>query len=270
MGGMPVSVLTEAAIRVLLKDADLEAMKEFSVESGVIVTPSARAWLLDNKIDLIIGDKRVLKAPAPPQAKPCDPPESALPSPEKPLRYRILGGGFCDEKPEHLTALRGTTLVPKDHRIIKLRGRFDSLEAKILETQLAFRRLGIEKGIADLADTLAFVRELLRCEVLDQPLGPMLLFGMDEAEIRSRSHAPKKFYGIPHFFASVDDGEAVVLLNSLRTAVRETEIAAYEAFKTEGGEPLREDIGRALNRLSSAFYVMMFRAKTKEYDHERE
>jgi ethanolamine utilization cobalamin adenosyltransferase len=94
----------------------------------------------------------------------------------------------------------------------------------------------------------------------------MLLFGMDEAELRSRSHTPKKYYGIQHFFASVEDGEAVVLLNCLRAEAREVELVAYEAFKTEDGEPKRPDIIRALNRLSSAYYIMMFKAKTKEYD----
>lgn len=261
-----MSVLTEAALRVLLKDADLEAMKEYRVESGVIVTPSARAWLLDNKIDLVIGDRRVVKAPAPPRATPCDPPESALPSPAKPARYKRLGGGYFDEKPEHLTALRGTVLVEKTHRVIRLRGCIDSLEAKILEAQLAFLRLGLPKGAADLAETLELARGIMRAEVLGEELPPLWLFGMDDAEIRSRSHTPNKYYGIPHFFASVEDGEAVVLLNSLRAAAREAEIAACEAFKTECGEPERPDLIRALNRLSSAYYVMMFRAKTKEYE----
>ena len=48
--------------------------------------------------------------------------------------------------------------------------------------------------------------------------------------------------------------------------MREVEIAAYTAFKDENGVPTRGDIARALNRLSSLFYVMMFRAKTGEYE----
>lgn len=276
-----MSVITEAALRVLLKDEDLEAMKEYRVPGDVIVTPSARAYLIDNKIDLVIGDKRVIRNPSlaeekpPPRKRPLptgDTREAAdikpsLPPFEKPGRYESLYGGFFEEKPEHMTALHGAILVFKDHKRIKFRGRLDSLESKIMETQLAYRRMGLEKGVADLADVLQYVRGILRAEVLDTPLEPLYVMGMDEAEIRSRSHNPKKFYGIPHFMPSIDDGEAVVLLNSLRSAVREVEIYAYEAFKTETGVPERSDIGMALNRLSSVFYVMMFRAKSKEYEN---
>jgi ethanolamine utilization cobalamin adenosyltransferase len=43
-----------------------------------------------------------------------------------------------------------------------------------------------------------------------------------------------------------------VRLNSLRTASRETELAAA-AFKDTDGKPVREDIIKALNRISSRF-----------------
>ncbi len=274
-----MSVLTEAALRLVLKDADLEAMREFHVESGAIVTPSARAWLMDHKIDLLIGEKRVVKAvqqEKPENQKPVPKTEPtagggteqeapALPEFKKPGRYRLLGGGYFDEKPEHMTALRGTVLVEKSHRAIRLRGRIDSLEAKITWTQLELQKLGLNKAVAELGETLEFVRQIMRAEVLGEELPPMLLFGMDEAEIRSRSHTPKKYYGIQHFFASVEDGEAVVLLNMLRAESREVELAAFEAFKREDGEPERPDIIRALNRLSSAYYVMMIKARAKEY-----
>ena len=260
-----MSVLTEAALRALLKDADLENMKEYRVESGVIVTPSARSWLLENKINLIIGSGCAARAAGPRQnpAEPSKP--EALPSPKKPARYKLLGGGYLDEKPEHMTALHGTALVCKSHRLIRLRGSLDSLMARILEVQLAFQRLGLLKGIDDLAETLTLVRSIMRAEILGEALVSPCLFGMDEAELRSRSHTPQKYYGLPHFFASFEDGEAVVLLNSLRTASRKVELEACGAFETESGEPSRPDIIAALNRLSSAYYVMMFRAKAKEY-----
>lgn len=276
-----MSVITEAALRVILKDADLSTMKEYRVEAGVIVTPAAKAWLVDNKIDLIVGDKRIIRNPTisndPPRpsgdtpaapAAAADPDEkpSALPKFEKPARYESLYGGFYYEKPEHMTALYGNILAFKDHKVFRLRGLLDSLDGKIVETQLAFQRLGLKKGVAELAEVHSWVKEILRCEVLGEPLQPVELFGMDEAELRKRSHTPKKYYGIRHFSASLEDGEAVILLNRLRTEVREVELAAYEAFKKENGEPERPDLIRALNRLSSVFYVMMFKAKSKEYE----
>lgn len=265
-----MSVLTEAALRVLLKDADLDTMTEYRVEKGVIVTPSARAWLTDHKISLIIGDKTAIKNPALPAKELTKEPEekSVLPDFEKPARYLALGGGYYDKKPEHMTALHGNVLVNKDHPRIAFRGKIDSLQASITWTQLAFQRLGLTKGVAALGEVLRYVQDILRCEVLDQPLEEMRLFGLSEAELQSRSHTPKKYYGLPHFAASVSDGEAVILLNLLRTAVREAELIAYSAFRQKDGTPEREDIIRALNRLSSVFYVMMFEAKTGGYADE--
>ncbi len=266
-------MITEATLRVLLKDADLASLGEYRVEEGTIVTPSARAYLIDNKIGLFIGDKCVItpqrdepaeKPAARPRQRAQDEPSFPLDF-APPARYHGPGGGFFDEKPEHMTAVRGTTLVYKDHPVIVLRGKIDSFESKLIGTQLALRKSGMEKCVADLGEVLTYVRNLLRAEVTEEELAPMALLGMDDMEIRARSHKPKQFYGMGHFMPSVDDGEAVVLLNELRSAVREVEIAAYTAFKDENGVPTRTDIARALNRLSSLFYVMMFRAKTGEY-----
>ena len=238
---MPVSVLTEAALRILLKDEDLDALKEYRVAADVIVTPSARGYLTDHKIDLIIGDKKVIKNP---QSK-----ESAQSG--KP-------------KPEYMTSLRAGELVYKDHKIIKLRGKIDSFEAKTLETQLAFRRAEYYELERNLAETLGYVRAVMRAEVRGEELTPMKLFGMDEEELRDRSHHPMKYFGLPHFMpVTVDEGEAVLALNVLRTMAREMEITAYEAFKTESGTPDREDIITGLNRLSSALHVLMFKAKQR-------
>lgn len=268
-----MSVITEAALRVLLKDEDLDALKEYCVDSGVIVTPSARAYLTDHKIDLIIGDKRVIRnpaggeekaSPAAPNAAPAVEENGALPAFSKPVCYESLYGGCFDEKPEHMTALHGKILVYKNHKRIRLRGRLDSLQAAIISAQILFCRLGLEKGAADLETVLTFTKEMMRSEVLDEPLRPVQLLGMDEAQIREHSHHPKKYYDMPHFAASVDDGEAVAALNALRCLVREVEIAALEAFE-QPGEPEHMDILRGLNRLSSVFYVMMFKAKAKEY-----
>jgi ethanolamine utilization cobalamin adenosyltransferase len=260
-----MGVLTEAVLRLLLKDADLEAMDEYRVESGVIVTPAARSWLLENKIDLVVGDKRVTRAAAPQKSPAMPAGHDASPARDR-ARHKLPGGGHLDKKPEHMTSLHGSTLVCKSHGIIRLRGKLDSLAAKIVEVQLAFQRLGLQKGIEDLEEALAFVRGIIRAEFLEEALAPVCLFGMDEAELRRRSHTPKEFYDIPHFFTSIHDGEAVVLLNSLRAASREVELEACKAYHADDCEAQRPDIICALNRLSSAFYVMMFRAKTKEYD----
>ena len=245
-----MSVLTEAALRVLLKDEDLDALKEYRVAADVIVTPSARSYLTDHKIDLLIGDKRVIKNPQSGER---------AQSSEAAQKQTAVETGV---KPEYMTSLRAGELVYKDHKIIKLRGKIDSFEARTLETQLGFRRSGRDELEGYLAEVLEYTRAIMRAEVIGEPLPPMNLFGMGEEEIRSSSHHPMRHFGLRHFMpVTADDGEAVLSLNTLRTMAREAEIAACEAFKTESGAPDREDIIMGLNRLSSALYVLMFKAK---------
>ena len=245
-----MSVLTEAALRILLKDENLAALKEYRVAEGVIVTPSARGYLTDHKIDLIIGDKRVIKNPSGKDGTQSDEPVKK--------QQMILTG----DKPEYMTSLRAGELVYKDHKTVKLRGKIDSFEAKTLETQLAFRKAGYGELESCLAEVLDYARAIMRAEVRGEELPPLQLFGMDEKDIRDSSHHPMKHLGIQHFMpVTVDDGEVVLALNTLRTIVREVEIAACEAFQTESGAPDREDIIMGLNRLSSALYVLMLKAR---------
>jgi ethanolamine utilization cobalamin adenosyltransferase len=264
-----VSILTEAALRVQLKDADLDAMREFRVTEDVIVTPSAKAYLMDHRISLIVGDRYVIKAPRR-ESRGADSFGENRPAVrvgKKASRYPGTDGGKDDAKPEYMTALRGTALVHKNHPIIRLRGKIDSLEARLLETQCDFLRRGLNKAAGDLGDILDFVRGLMRAEVLEEPLPEVSVLGMDARELRARSHNPQKYFGVPHFMPILaEDGEAVLTLNALRTMSREVELSACEAFCGENGVPEREDIVMALNRLSSLFYIMMLRFKAKEYD----
>lgn len=88
---------------------------------------------------------------------------------------------------------------------------------------------------------------------------------MDEKELRERSHNPKKYYQMTHFMPDYTMGNAVIRLNKIRTMVRETELAAFLAFKEADYSIKRPDIIQALNRLSSLFWILMFRVRTNEY-----
>ena len=59
-------------------------------------------------------------------------------------------------------------------------------------------------------------------------------------------------------------GRDFALLNSLRAAVRETEVAAALAFR-EGAKCTREDLIEELNRMSSALHIMMCRYLAGQY-----
>ena len=197
------------------------------------LTPSARDWLNREHIEIL-------------------PAEAA-----KPQRYRILGGGYTEEKPEHMTHLNGDVLVPKTHPRIAFRGAVDTLEAELLLTMEAVPE-DIRK---DLRQILELSRLLIRCEVLEQPLEQTTLCGLTQQEQRKRSHFPQEYYGVPHFMPEFSDGSAILRLNRCRTAARNAELTAVRAFVDGEGNVTRQDLLTALNRMSSMLYLLMIRLK---------
>ena len=214
------------AVRANIRNRD--GKRVFYLGKGDQLTSDARDFLARERIEIL-------------------PAESA-----KPERYRLLSGGFLEEKPEHMTHLSGDVLVEKIHPRIAFRGAVDTLEAEILLCQLEIPHL--QKA---LDEVLQLARHLLRCEVLGEPAKETTLGGLDTMALRAHSHRPQDFYGQPHFMPSVTDGRAVLLLNRLRTLVRHTERKAVAAL------PDRMDILQALNRMSSYLYILMIREKAK-------
>ena len=84
----------------------------------------------------------------------------------RPERYRLLSGGYMEEKPEHMTHLNAEVLVEKSHPRIRFRGAVDLLEAELL--------LCCANATGDirklLEEALRHSRTLLRNEVLDEPV----------------------------------------------------------------------------------------------------
>ena len=173
-------------------------------------------------------------------------------------RYKGLDGSIYEEKPEHMTQLQGDMLVPKTHPRIVFRGKLDSLEAELI---LAILELpDMEKELTEILD---FVRRILRCEVLEEPFSGETLCGLTESQQRSHSHFPQKYYGQPHFMPGPGDGMAVAKLNRLRCRAREAELTAVDAFTNAEGVTSRQDLLRAMNRLSSMLYILMIRRKAR-------
>ena len=234
-----MSLLTEIELRKQLRNTDI---KEYEVEKGVIITPSAKQYLQDKNIKLVIVDILGAKKQ------------------EKPLINKEEEG-----KPEHMTQLYGNKLVPKDHRRIEFRGKLDSLQSKILEVQVISIKLQNEAVAKELEEILCFVRNILRAEVLEEKLPEFWLIGMSENDLREVSHNPKKHFNMDHFIPSYKMGEIVIALNSIRSNIREVEICSFKAFKDIDGEITRSDIIRYLNRLSSCLYVMMLKFLSGKY-----
>ena len=174
----------------------------------------------------------------------------------KPERWKLLGGGYCEEKPEDMTHLNGDTLVKKTHPRVAFRGMVDMLEAELLLCMQA-----VPDDRAELQEILMLCRKLIRWDVLEEPAECATLCGLTEQEIRQRSHRPQEYYGVAHFMPAVDDGKEILQLNRVRCWVRMTELAACRAFSDGEGNCRRPDILQALNRMSSMVYLLMIRRK---------
>ena len=209
-----------------------EGKRVFFLGKDDRLTPGARDWLIRERIQVL------------------DAVEAKLPE------LRLLGGGFVREKPEHMTHLNGDVLVSKLHPRIRFRGSLDTLEAEIMLCQLAAKPVRKELG-----EILVQARQLIRCDVLEEPVKTEKLCGLTEDEIRTHSHRPQDFYGQPHFMPEHTDGEAILWLNRARCAAREAELMAVAAFTDADGVPTRVDILKALNRMSSMLYILMIRLK---------
>jgi ethanolamine utilization cobalamin adenosyltransferase len=216
-------LLTEQAVRDNVRNR--EGKRVFYLSKEDTLSPSARDYLSRERIEIL-------------------PAEQA-----KPELYRLPGGGFCREKPEHMTHLDAQVLVPKNHPRIRFRGAMDTLEAELL-------LCGPETG-----EILALARRLIRCDVLGEPVGEFTLGGLTQQEQRSHSHFPQKHYGVAHFMPDYADGPEILGLNRCRCAARSAELAAVDAFTDRDGVPTRPDILQALNRMSSMLYILMIRKK---------
>ena len=223
----------ETAVRDNIRNRD--GRRVFYLGKRDQLTSAARDWLSRERIEIL-------------------PAEQA-----RPERFKLLSGGFSEEKPEHLTHLNGDTLVHKTHPRIAFRGAMDTLEAEIMLCQLVLR----EPMKKQLQEVLDFARYLLRCDVLEEKVERETLCGLDEQQLRSHSHRPQEYYGQPHFMPEVTDGEEILRLNRCRCAAREAELKAVAAFTDREGNPTRIDLLRAMNRLSSMIYILMIKQKSQ-------
>lgn len=178
----------------------------------------------------------------------------------KPRVYVLPGGAELTQKPEHMTHLHGNVLVPKTHPRIAFRGAMDTLEAELLLAQL------VSDGTMrdQLQQVLDLARDLIRWEVLEEPVEERNLCGLDQQALRAHSHRPQDFYGQPHFMPQVTDGEVILRLNRARCAARQAELLAVAAFCDRDAVPTRPDLLQVMNRMSSMLYILMIRQKARQ------
>ncbi len=238
-----MALFTEQAVRANIRVRD--GKRVFYLGSHDQLTPSARQWLSHERVEII--------------------PAGTLP---KEQTYTTLFGGVLHEKPEHMTHLYGNVLVFKDHPRIVFRGMLDTLEAETLLCQKTAHQEGYTALPAALQQVLDFVRRLIPCDVLNEPVGEVSFGGMTPGQLREHSHYPQKYYDTPHFMPDYTMPQTMLALNHLRTVVRRTELAAYRAFRTEDGAVTRDDMILALNRLSSYLWILMIQLKAGKLERK--
>ncbi|MBQ3377000.1 MAG: hypothetical protein IJG62_01890 [Synergistaceae bacterium] len=165
-------------------------------------------------------------------------------------------------KDDSMTNLYGPELVSKTDPRIELRGKLDELNARIILLQT---QAGEAKNLLLYTDMDIIHKnfEKLRIsEVKGTPCGDLELWGFSEEEIHERSHNPKAHYGLGHIMPHADMGRWAAELNLLRTITREVEICACKAYPDNE----RPDIIKYLNRLSSAFYILIYKYLPEDYD----
>lgn len=249
--------------RKLLTDIELRAnwsrnpSDTYCVEEDTLLTPAAQDFIRDHRIQL----------------RYCAPSGGAdtmtvtpIPTENGRAQYRDAAtGAVLERKPEDMTHLRGNLLVPKTHPRIELRGRLDSLMARIIEVETMAEAAGETKLLQDLEELLGFTRRLLAAEVKDEPLPDIRLLGLDSEAVRAHSQQVKRYYGIDHPVPSYGMGALCAALNGLRTQVREAELSACRAF-IRNGAATRGDLIEGLNRLSSCVYIIFCRKLSGHYN----
>jgi ethanolamine utilization cobalamin adenosyltransferase len=166
-------------------------------------------------------------------------------------------------KPEHMTHLHGSRLVCKNHPLIALRGQLDLFHCQLIEAELWLRERGEWQLDEQMEEIAAFARQLMVAEVRQEPFEVKNLLGYTVDELREVSHHPEQHFGVKHTHLSIAQGPVAIRLHCLRAKAREVELYANQAFTDSEGNCARTDIVTALNRLSSAFYILACQARAK-------
>ena len=170
------------------------------------------------------------------------------------------------QKPDTLTHIDAHHLVAKNDPRLLFRGKLDSVIAQAVLTQIQLQSLystseAIQPIVPQLMRYMADVRSalgnVLKAEATGEAMSDVALGNLSDTAIHRMSHNPLKYLGHDHLVPDEKQGVQVALLNVLRAQIREAELYAAQIYITRDFRVKRPDIMQALNRLSSAVYVLM-------------
>lgn len=235
-------LINESELRARWSRNNTDVIK---IPRGSVLTPSARDFLRGNHIRLEMDDTGWIDLD------------------RQPLSTARPGAVQTETqaKPEHRTHLRGSQLVDKTHPVIAWRGQMDQFDCAVVETQVQLQRYGHDVLVEQLEEILRFAQRILAAEVKEEPFVFGQLLSWTPGQIREMSHHPDRYFGVSHSTMTFQDGPIVARLHSLRAKAREAELYANRAFAIPGGECGRVDLVQALNRLSSALYILACKSR---------
>ena len=142
---------------------------------------------------------------------------------------------------------------------MQLRGKLDTLNAQMILIQTCSDN---HEYIADIEEIRQVIRKIQRCEAMKEVYDErLILWGIDEDEIHTRSHNPEKYFGLGHVLPHKDMKRESSELNLLRTLIRECELISCHVFDDDALK-----ISHVLNRLSSALYILIYKYLPENYD----
>lgn len=157
------------------------------------------------------------------------------------------------QKTQNMTNLNKDVYVRKDDPRIVFRGLLDGVMADICYCAA----LALDEGKIELCARLQELNECCKAVMSahvkeTEPVLPKI-GGRDLETLHEMSHDPGKYFGCGHFLPEPSKGPALAYLNVVRTRVRDAERALVSA----AAEGQNEGILYAMNRISSAAYVLM-------------
>lgn len=234
-------LINETELRARWSRCQSDVLK---IPRGSVLTPSARDFIQANRISLEMED------------------EAGMDHALHPLHAAPGTEAVSQDKPEHMTHLRGRQLISKTHPVIAWRGQMDKFDCAVVESQLQLIRYGHGLLAEQLEEILRFAQRILAAEVKEEPFEFDRLLGWTPPQIRDMSHYPDRYFGVSHSKMSYKDGPVVARLNILRSQIREVELYANRAFTKPDGQCSRTDIVQALNRLSSILYILACKSRS--------
>ena len=253
-------VLSEDILKIKYRK---EPFDIFEIEKGTLLTPSAKQFLNEKGIELVIkGEKPLVSTKS--KENNVEVEEKILY--EKP-KYVGKNGECYFEKPEYMTVVDGNVLISKNSKLIALRGKIETFLAEVL---LTGKEIGLtsnnDKLIRDIETVIKFVQNIMVAEKLDKILENQTFFDSKSIkDIKEIIENPKQQFKKGHLLEiSLNSDLTIHKLNRLRFLARELEIQAIDYF-VEDYKVSRKDLLEAFNILSDVIYIIILKVDNGEY-----